>query len=435
MDIITIAAIGLVVMFMLMFLIGMPIGFSMALMGFCGAFYVIGKGAAFSIIRTFPYQYSSSYDLVVLPLFVLMGEFAYRSKLSWDLYFGMNKLLGGIRGSLAMATVGGCAGFAAISGSSIATAATFGGVALPEMKKFNYNPKLATGCVAAGGTIGILIPPSIVFVVYAILTEQSTGRLLIAGFIPGLLQAALFMLTIFIITRFRPEWGPAGPKVRWGERLTAFKDLWIPAILFIVVIGGIYAGTFTPTEAAAVGAFGTLIVMLIKGLITRRSIIDSLLGAGQTTGMIFAIMIGAMLLNYFLGVTKMPMALANFLSELQVSRLVVLIGIIIIYLFLGCIMDSLAMILLTVPIFFPIVIKLGFDPIWFGVIIVMVVEIGLITPPIGMNAFVIGGVARDVPLYDIFRGIMPFLFADIVEVSILIVFPQIALFLPKTMFG
>jgi C4-dicarboxylate transporter DctM subunit len=434
MDIITIAAIGLVIMFILMFLIGMPIGFSMALIGFCGAFYVIGKGAAFSILRTFPYQYSSSYDMVVIPLFVLMGEVAYRSRLSWDLYFGMNKLFGGIPGSLAMATVAGCAGFATVSGSSLATAATMGAVALPEMKKFSYNVKLATGCVAAGGSIGILIPPSIVLVVYAILTEQSIGRLFMAGFFPGLLEAGLYILTIFVITRIRPDWGPPGPKVRWGERLTAVKAMWVPAGLFVVVIGGIYLGVFTPTEAAAVGAFGTFIVMFARRLASRQSIMGSFLSAGQTTGMIFVIMIGAMLLNYFLGITRLPMELATLVSGLQVPPLAVLTAILVIYLFLGCIMDSLAMILLTVPIFFPITQKLGLDPIWFGILMVRVVEIGLITPPIGLNVFVISGVARDVPLYDIFRGILPFLAADIVCVALLVAFPQIALFLPNTMF-
>jgi C4-dicarboxylate transporter DctM subunit len=293
---------------------------------------------------------------------------------------------------------------------------------------------LATGSVAAGGTIGILIPPSIVLVVYALLTEQSIGKLFMAGFIPGLLEAVFYILTIFVITRIRPDWGPPGPKVGLGERLTAFKNLWVPASLFVVVIGGIYLGVFTPTEAAAVGAFATFILMFVRRLASRQSIMDSLLSAGRTTGMIFAIMIGAMLLNYFLGITRLPMELATFISELQVPPLVVLLAILAIYLFLGCIMDSLAMILLTVPIFFPIIQKLGIDPIWFGILITRCVEIGLITPPIGLNVFVIAGVARDVPLYDIFRGILPFLAADILEVTLLITFPQIALYLPNTMF-
>jgi C4-dicarboxylate transporter DctM subunit len=288
--------------------------------------------------------------------------------------------------------------------------------------------------VAAGGTIGFLMPPSIVLVVYALLTEQSIGKLFMAGFIPGLLEAVFYILTIFVITRIRPDWGPPGPKVGLGERLTAFKNLWVPASLFVVVIGGIYLGVFTPTEAAAVGAFATFILMFVRRLASRQSIMDSLLSAGRTTGMIFAIMIGAMLLNYFLGITRLPMELATFISELQVPPLVVLLAILAIYLFLGCIMDSLAMILLTVPIFFPIIQKLGIDPIWFGILITRCVEIGLITPPIGLNVFVIAGVARDVPLYDIFRGILPFLAADILEVTLLITFPQIALYLPNTMF-
>jgi C4-dicarboxylate transporter DctM subunit len=434
MDLTIIAVIALLALFFLLFL-GMPVGFGMALIGFCGALYVVSMGGGLSIIRTFPYQYSASYTMVVIPLFVLMGEVAFRARLSWDLYFGMNKLLGGIPGSLAMATVGGCAGFAAISGSSLATAATMGSVALPEMKKFKYNPKLATGCIAAGGSIGILIPPSVVLVLYAVMTEESIGRLFMAGFFPGILEATLYIFTIFIITRFRPNWAPPGPKVNWGERFSALKSIWVPGGLFMVVIGGIYVGVFTPTEAAAVGALGTFIVMLFRRLANRRSVMDSLLSAGRTTGMIFAILIGAMLLNFFLGITKLPMALAAFVGGLPVPPLVVIFAILFIYLLLGCIMDSLAMILLTVPIFFPLILKMGFDPIWFGILMVRVVEIGLITPPIGLNVFVISGVAGDVPLYDIFRGILPFLAADVVCVALLVIFPQIALFLPNTMLG
>ncbi len=434
MDLTIIAVIALLVLFFLLFL-GMPVGFGMALIGFCGALYVVSMGGGLSIIRTFPYQYSASYTMVVIPLFVLMGEVAFRARLSWDLYFGMNKLLGGIPGSLAMATVGGCAGFAAISGSSLATAATMGSVALPEMKKFKYNPKLATGCIAAGGSIGILIPPSVVLVLYAVMTEESIGRLFMAGFFPGILEATLYIFTIFIITRFRPDWAPPGPKVSLGERFSAFKSIWVPGGLFMVVIGGIYVGVFTPTEAAAVGALGTFIVMLVRRLATRRSVMDSLLSAGRTTGLIFAILIGAMLLNFFLGITKLPMALAAFVGALPVPPLAIIFAILFIYLLLGCIMDSLAMILLTVPIFFPLILKMGFDPIWFGILMVRVVEIGLITPPIGLNVFVISGVAGDVPLYDIFRGILPFLAADIVCVALLVIFPQIALFLPNTMLG
>ncbi|MCK4790194.1 MAG: TRAP transporter large permease, partial [Desulfobacteraceae bacterium] len=418
MDLTTVAIIGLALLFLLLFL-GMPVGFGMALIGFCGAVYVVGIGGGLSIIRTFPYQYSASYIMVVMPLFVLMGEVAYRARLSWDLYFGMNKLLGGVPGSLAMALVGGCAGFAAISGSSLATAATMGSVALPEMKKFKYNPKLAAGCVAAGGSIGILIPPSIILVVYAIMTEESIGMLFMAGILPGILEASLYMTTILVMTRLRPDWAPPLPKPRWGERFAAVRIMWVPGILFVVVIGGIYAGVFTPTEAAAVGAFGSFIVMLVRGEASRRSVIDSVLNAGRTTGMIFAIVIGAMLLNFFLGITKLPMALATFVGGLSVHPIFIVVAILFIYLLLGCIMDPMAMILLTVPIFFPIIMEMGLDPIWFGILIVRVVEIGLITPPIGLNVFIIRGVAKDVPLFDIFQGILPFLAADIVCVTLL----------------
>jgi C4-dicarboxylate transporter DctM subunit len=434
MDLTVIAIIALMALFMLLFL-GMPVGFGMALIGFCGAFYVVGMSGALSILKTFPYQYSASYTMVVIPLFVLMGEVAFRARLSRDLYFGMNKILGGIPGSLAMATVGGCAGFAAISGSSLATAATMGSVALAEMRKFRYNPKLATGCVAAGGSIGILIPPSVVLVLYAVMTEESIGRLFMAGFFPGILEASLYMLTIYIMTRFRPDWAPPGPKVTWGERFSGFKTIWVAGCLFLVVIGGIYVGVFTPTESAAVGALGGFFIMAVRGLATRQTVMESLFSAGRTTGMIFAILIGAMLLNFFLGITKVPMALAMFVGGLKVPPLVIIFAILFIYLLLGCIMDSLPMILLTVPIFFPLILEMGFDPIWFGILMVRVVEIGLITPPIGLNVFVISGVAQDVPLYDIFRGIVPFLGADIVCISLLVIFPQISLFLPNTMLG
>jgi C4-dicarboxylate transporter DctM subunit len=428
----TIAIVALLVLFLFLFL-GMPIGFGMALIGFCGSIYVVGPKGALSILKTFPYQYSASYDLVVIPLFVLMGEVAFRGKLSWDIYRSTNKLFGGLPGSLAMATVCGCAGFAAISGSSLATAATMGSVALPEMKKFKYNRRLATGCVAAGGSLGILIPPSIILVLYALMTEQSIGKLFMAGFLPGLLEAFLYMVTIFFITKLRPHWAPPASKTSWVEKAVAVKTAWVPLLLFLVVIGGIYIGVFTPTEAAAVGALGSFIVLFARSLASRQNIVDCFYAAGRTTGMIFGILIGAMILNYFMGITMMPMTLANFVGGLPIPPLMIIVCIIIIYLFLGCIMDPMAMILLTVPIFFPLTVDLGFDPIWFGILVVRVVEIGLITPPIGINVFIIKGVDKDIPLSEVFLGILPFLAADIICVSLLVAFPQIALFLPSTM--
>ena len=433
MDLTTIAVIALLVLFFFLFL-GMPIGFGMLLIAFCGTVYVVGTSGGLSILRTFPYQYAASYNLVVIPLFVLMAEVAYHAGLSWDLYFGANKILGGTRGSLAMATVCGCAGFAAVSGSSFATAATMGSVALPEMKKFHYDKRLATGCVAAGGSIGILIPPSVILVIYAVMTEQSIGKLFMAGFFPGLLEASLYIATIYIIVRLRPGWAPPSEKVPWREKAYGLKAAWIPLVLFTTVIGGIYVGVFTPTEAAAIGALGSFIVLFGRRKANRQSVRESLLSAGRTTGMIFMILIGAMGLNFFLGITRMPMALADFVGGLSVPPIFIVVTILFIYLLLGCIMDPMAMILLTVPIFFPLIMKLGFDPIWFGILVVRSVEMGLITPPIGINVFVIKGVARDVSLFDIFIGIIPFLAADIVCVTLLIVFPQISLFLPNSMY-
>jgi tripartite ATP-independent transporter DctM subunit len=301
------------------------------------------------------------------------------------------------------------------------------------MKKFEYNRRLAAGCVAAGGSIGILIPPSIILVIYAVMTEQSIGKLFMAGFFPGLLEAFLYMVTIYIIARVRPNWAPPGPKTSWAEKITAIKSAWVPILLFLTVIGGIYLGVFTPTEAAAIGALGSFIVMFVRSGTFRQNLIDSLFTAGRTTGMIFGILIGAMILNYFMGITMMPMALASFVSELPVPPLVIVICILVIYLLLGCIMDPMAMILLTVPIFFSLIVDLGYDPIWFGILIVRVVEIGLITPPIGINVFIIKGVDKDIPLYDVFLGILPFLAADLICVTLLVTFPQIALFLPGTM--
>lgn len=434
MDLTTVAIIALLILFLLLFL-RMPIGYGMALIGFCGAVYVVGTRGALSLLKTFPYQYASSYDLVVIPLFVLMGEIAYRAELTWDIYNSTSKIFGGIRGSLGMATVAACAGFAAISGSSLATAATMGAVALPEMKKFKYNRRLATGCVAAGGSIGILIPPSIILVLYAIMTEQSIGKLFIAGFVPGLLEASLYMLTIYIITRIRPGWAPPGPRTGLVEKIIAIKDAWVPIVLFLIVIGGIYMGVFTPTEAAAVGAAGSFIVLFVRRRGNRINILDSLLKTGRTTGMIFGILIGAMILNYFMAITMLPMALADFVSELAVPPLVTVIFIIFIYILLGCLMDPMAMILLTVPIFFPLIIGMGYNPIWFGILVVRVVEIGMITPPIGINVFIIQGIDTSIPISEVFLGIVPFLLADFVCVALLILFPQIVLFLPSIMGG
>jgi tripartite ATP-independent transporter DctM subunit len=405
----------------------------MALVGFCGAFYVINSQAAFNILGLFPYQYSASYNLAVIPLFVLMGEIAFRSGFGRDLYTAIHRLLAGIPGSLAMATIGACAFFGAICGSSTATAATMASVALPEMKKFKYSSRLAAGSIASGGTLGILIPPSIIFIIYGLLTEQSIGELFLAGFLPGLIQAFFYMVTIYILVKIFPHWAPSDPGENLKTRIAGLKNIWPVLALFIVVVGGIYMGFFTPTEASAVGVLGAFLIMLLRRKFDIQNLKTSLLGAGSTTGMIFTILIGAMILNYWLGVSELPLQLADFVVNLSMPPLAILIVILLVYIVLGTLMDSLPMILLTVPVFYPIVIDMGFDPVWFGVLIVRVVEIGLITPPIGLNVFIIRGIASDVGTFEIFKGVLPFIVSDIICVSLLIAFPTISLFLPSLM--
>jgi tripartite ATP-independent transporter DctM subunit len=368
----------------------------------------------------------------VIPLFILMGAFAFNAGLSEDLYRTVYKWLGHLRGGLAMATVGACACFAAICGSSLATAATLGSVALPEMKKYKYDPALATGSIAAGGTIGILIPPSVILVIYGIITELSIGKLFLAGFIPGILEAVFYMITISIITSINPNLGPRGPKTTLNEKFIALSKTWEVLFLFLLVIGGIYLGVFTPNEAAGVGAFGAFIFGILRKKLKWKNFKESFIDTGKTTGMIFLIILGAMILGYFLSVAKLPSELARFVSELPVNRYVILIMILIVFLLLGCIMDSMAIVLLTVPIFYPLILKLGFDPIWFGILVTRMTEIGLITPPVGLNVYIIKGIS-DVPMGTIFKGITPFLIADLCEVALLIAFPQLSLFLPSLM--
>lgn len=429
---VTMGYIGIAVLVAILFS-GMAIGVVMALVGFLGFAYITGTGPALVSIGTTPYGTSSTYSLSIIPLFVLMGAFCFHSGLSKDLYYSMYKWLGHLPGGLAMATVAGCAGFAAVSGSTVATTVTMGTVALPEMRRYKYDPSLATGCIAAGGSIGILIPPSIIMVIYCILTEQSIGKLFLAGFIPGILQALFYMVTIYILCRRNPSMGPQAEKSSIAEKFVSLKGTWGVITLFILVIGGLYLGVFTPTEAAGIGAFGAMLFALGRRKLSWRGFTGSLLETGKTTAMCLLILIGANILGYFLAISRLPTELSDFVSGLEVSRLVVLGIIILVYLFLGAITSSLAMIILTVPIFFPVIMNLGFDPIWFGIIIVRVVEIGGITPPVGINVFVLKGVAKDVPMYTIFRGIVPFLIADFLHMILIILVPQVALLLPGLM--
>jgi tripartite ATP-independent transporter DctM subunit len=420
--------------FLILFLFsGIPIGIVMGLIGFLGMAYIGGWGAALGLVGNVPYTTFASYDLSVVPLFILMGSFCFYAGISKDLYDTVHSWLGQLRGGLAMATVAACAGFAAVSGSSLATAATMGTVALPEMKRYKYDPALATGCVAAGGTIGILIPPSIGLVIYGVITEQSIGKLFLAGFIPGVLEALFYMATIYILCKLNPLMGPPGPRTSFKHKILALRGTWMVLLLFVLVIGGLYFGVFSPSEAAGVGACGAFIFALLRRRLNWLNFKDSLLETIVTAAMIFVIILGAMILGYFLAVTRLPFELANLISGLALNRYIILVIILLFYILLGCIMDSLAIILLTVPIFFPLILALGFDPIWFGIIIVRVTEIGLITPPVGLNVYIIKGVAKDVPMYTIFRGIVPFLMADICHVVLLVAVPQLALFLPGFM--
>ncbi|MCR4420579.1 MAG: TRAP transporter large permease [Clostridia bacterium] len=423
---------GLVILFVLL-LLRMPVGLAMGLVGFAGYAYLTSLKGAYGVLKTVPFSNVASYDLSVLPLFLFMGSLAYVSGLSESLYRAAYRWIGGVRGGLAMATVLGCAGFSALCGSTLATASAMGRIALPEMKKYGYHPGLATGTIAASGSLGILIPPSSIFIIYGMLTEQSITKLFMAGVFPGILLSFLFMLQIYARVSMNPKLGPPGPKTSWAEKADAIKDAGALLALVVILLLGLYLGWFTPTEAAGIGAFGVLVFGLIKRGVTRQNLLEALVDATLSTAMIFVIIIGAMIFSNFLAVSRLPSELAAFVGGLPASRYVIFLGIIIVYVILGCIMDSLAMVLLTVPIFYPLVTALGFDPIWFGVVVVLVAEMGVITPPVGMNVYVVRGIAQDVPMGTIFSGAMPFFVMMIVCVILITVFPQIALFLPGLM--
>lgn len=426
--------VGFIGIFILIILIlaRMHIGISMGIVGFLGFAYIAGWEPAMGILRTVPYTTFASADMSVIPLFILMGSFAFAAGMSEDLYRTVHKIFGHFRGGLAMATVAACACFAAISGSSLATAATLGKVAMPEMKKYKYDTALATGSIAAGGSIGILIPPSVILIIYGILTEQSIGKLFLAGFIPGIMEAVFYIITIYILTKRNPELGPPGPRTTAREKFLSFLKTWEVIVLFVVVIGGIYLGIFTPTEAAGVGAFCTFLFAGFRRKMTWENFKTSLASTTLTTGMLFLIVLGAMILGYFFSVTRLPFELATMVGGLPVNRYVILVLILVVVLLLGCLMDSLAIVLLTIPVFYPLILQLGFDPIWFGILVVRVTEMGLITPPVGLNVFIIQGITQT-PMETIFRGVFPFLIADFCQIILLILLPEIVLFLPNLM--
>lgn len=423
--------IGIIVLLILIFN-RIWIGAAMFLVGFVGFGYLSGWEHALSLSGTLPYNTIADYPLTAIPLFVLMGAVVSNTGVSGDLYNTAYKWLGQLRGGLAMATIMACAGFAAVCGSSMATAITMGRVALPEMKKYDYDIKLASGCVAAGGTMGILIPPSMGFILYGILTEQSVGRLFMAGIIPGVLEAVFYIITIFVLCWFNPKLGPPGSRTSVKEKIFSLKNTWAMLVLFLLVMGGIYMGIFTPTEAGAVGAFGAILISTVARRLTWPNLRSAVVQTAQMAAMLVFIIVGAMFLMRFLTVSHLPWLLGDLVAGLEVSRYVVITAIVILYIILGCFMDIFACIMLTVPIIYPVVVAVGFDPIWFGVIMVRMMEIGMITPPMGINIFVLSG-AVDVPIGTIFRGVIPFVIADFCHVALLIAFPVLTLFLPGKM--
>jgi len=432
MDSTMIGMIGISGLFMLL-LAGVPIGFALAVTGFCGISFLTSPSVAVpTLVRSF-YSTFTSYSFTVIPLFVLMGELASICGMSQGIYYAADKWLRRLPGGLGIATIGACAGFAAISGSSVATAATLGRVALPEMRRYNYDEYLATGSVAAGGTLGFLIPPSIGFVVYGILTEQSIGKLLISGFLPGFLLAAAYVVIILIWVMINPQAAPASnERVGFREKFLALRNVWELIIAFALVMGGIYFGFFTPTEAGAVGAFFLFCITVLKRKLSWKNLLAALEATTKVSVMIFIILAGAYIFTYFMALTLIPMKLAAWLGGLAMSPHLILVIMVTGYLILGCFLDATSMMVMTLPVILPTILKLGFDPIWFGVISVLMMEAGLITPPLGLNIFVIAGVA-DVPMEIIFRGAFPFLLAILAVVILVTVFPQIALFLPGMM--
>ena len=437
MDATTVGIVGITVM-VIIFLTRMPVAFVMALVGYVGFSIMVSFKGGLALLSRNVYEVFSSYGLTTIPLFVLMGQLAFNSGISRRLYDAAFKYLGSIRGGLAMATVSACTAFGAVCGSSPATAATMATVGLPEMKRYNYANELATGSVASGGGLGMIMPPSIVLIVYGILTEQSIGKLFVAGIVPAILVTILFIISIYIRCRRNPAQGPPGEKFSWGERLRSLWYMSETLAVFILVIGGLFFGIFTPTEAAAVGAFGVLALSVLRRQLTWQGFVKSLYETLRTSCMVMMLITGAVIFGKFLAVTRIPFNIATWVGGFDLPPYMIMGIIVLIYFLGGCFMDALAFVMLTVPVFFPLVSSLGYDPIWFGIIIVMVTEMGVITPPVGINVYVVFGVARsvigEIPLETIFKGIFPFLLAVIAGVIILIAFPQLILFLPNLMY-
>lgn len=434
MDLTLLAILGIVSLVVLLFL-GVNIGMAMMLVGFVGYALAVNTTAAMGILRVTPIANASNYTMTVIPLFIMMGNFAFASGMSAQLYNAGNKWLSRLPGGLACATVAACAAFGAICGSTNATAATMGVVAIPEMRKYGYADSLSTGAVSVGGTLGIMIPPSSCMIIYGISAEASIGRLFAAGILPGIVIAVLCIMTIVIMVKLNPTLAPATTSYTWKERFASLKGLIDVAILFVGVFALMFSGIFTINEAAAAGAFLAMLICAFKGKLTWRMFASVMHDSIKTTAMTYLIVIGALVFGNFLAITRLPMNVASYIETLQVSRYVILAAIVLIYAVLGCFMDALPMVMLTVPIFLPVILGLGFDKIWFGVVIVTVMMLGLITPPVGMNCYVISGIAKDVPLSTIFKGSLPFTLALLVSIVIITAFPGLATWLPDMLYG
>jgi len=424
-----VALLGFVGMFALM-AVRVPIGVAMGLAGVGGFALLSGTKPALNLLANVPLSVLTDYNLIVIPMFILMGAFASHSGMSTELFKAGRAWLGHRRGGLALASIAACGGFSAINGSSVATAATMTQVALPEMRRAGYHPGFSAGLIAAGGTLGIMIPPSVIMVLYGIMTETDITKLFAAGIIPGFMAIAFYCVVVAAVARLRPDTMPRGERLGWGERFASLRPLWAVVVLFVFVLGGIYGGLFTVQEAAGVGAIGTLAIGMLRGRLGWKQIKAALIGALRVSSAIMMIVVGAYLFGYFLTITQFTQNAVEFLVHLPVGPYGVLALIMVGYLILGAVMDELAMILLTVPIVFPAMIQLGFDPVWFGVIVVMAVTFGMICPPVGMNVFVINSIARDVPLGAIYKGTMPFIAVDVVRLLILCAFPALSLWLP-----
>lgn len=430
--------IGFAVLMILIFA-RIPLGVAMGVVGVCGFAYVQlfefenprGWDAALNMISQVAFETGLSYSLSVVPLFILMGNFITEAGLSAQLYRASNAFLGHFKGGLALATVVSCGAFSAVCGSSMATAATMSKVAMPSMRKYNYSDDLASGAIAAGGTLGILIPPSVILVIYGIMTETDIGMLFIAGLLPGFIGIVLYMAAVSVTVRLKPDAGPAGIKASWIERIAALRHVWGICLLFAVVMGGIYTGVFTPTEAAGIGASGAFIIALLRRSLNFKRLTGTLVSAVRTTAMLFFLVIGAVLFSNFINLAGLPDSLRDMVMAMDLSPVLVILAIVAIYVLLGCVLESMSMILLTVPVFYPLVQAMGFDLIWFGILVVVVTEISLITPPVGLNVFVLKTVLPDVKLSTIFKGVTPFWVADIARLVLIATVPALSLALPK----